>query len=79
MLSFPNFLRLAMLPCLVPCCVRVSVHVHASLVGMICDNAWMISGLNCLRRNQRLVANPEKRIESKETGGGRPKILRWQS
>ena len=46
----------------------------------IFDNAWMISGLKCLRRNQRLLANPEKRrIESKETGEGRPKILRWQS
>ena len=27
---------------------------------MVVDNAWMISGLNCLRRNQRLVVNPEK-------------------
>ena len=26
------------------------------------DNARMISGLNCLRRNQRLVVNPEKEV-----------------
>ena len=30
------------------------------LIIIIIDNAWMISGLNCLRRNQRLVVNPEK-------------------
>ena len=44
------------------------------------DDTWMISGLNCLRRYQRLLVSPEKRrIKSKETGGGRPKILRWQN
>ena len=27
---------------------------------MVIDNAWMISGLNCLRRYQRSLVNPEK-------------------